>query len=810
MKQLAILFCLLFIGTGLFSQSRNSNNSTGKRKKEQQAILYDSINNETSFIEEGTSRQKRFFKNSDTLTLSDYFMSVERVNDNLNDISDSSKLGFDVVRMSHRLDEITDDVSILRQNIRGRNSVINMKNLYLYQSLASNLEEENNKIKSDVIQMYNRIYNAKLGLRTVLNDSVFIRLYTTTEYHDTLDKRLNRTERKWLRTDSIVNANMDSLNSMKVKLADNAMSLSSILNRMDNKLNKAGNELFGQEVSYIWQKEKSKSVDSNEAKDKNIFESEKNAIGYYFSQTTGKRGLILLLGILLFAWLFRKRKLIKSINENIETYNFLNLKHIISHPILSTLVVLICLMQFFDAYAPSSYIAFEHFLLLAIATIIFATKKERVFVFDWIILVALFLVNSLTYLTIEPTIATRLWLLAVQVCIIVFTFGFFKRLDKQMPYYKWLKIAIITGIAATILGAICNLFGRFSLSGIFGVAGIFAITQAVILPVFINIIIEIVLLQLQNSRIKKGVNQAFDTSNVLKKIKAPLVIIAALLWLIMLTSNLNIYHNISNFISEFLTEMRTIGSITFRFISVAWFFAIIWLAHIAQRLIGFIFGETGSDAEDQTFSKDKHSRLLITKLLVLICGYILAIAASGLPLDKLTIVLGALGVGIGMGLQNIVNNFVSGIILIFDGSLKIGDQIEVAGQSGKVKEIGLRASTLNTVDGAEVIIPNGTILSQNIVNWTYSNDEKRVIIRFILTGKELDSNIINNTINDTILAIPEVIVKRKPIILYTKATEGTCWITVRFWSTINNAEKTRSEAIQHLNIAFSAQGIGYR
>jgi potassium efflux system protein len=123
-----------------------------------------------------------------------------------------------------------------------------------------------------------------------------------------------------------------------------------------------------------------------------------------------------------------------------------------------------------------------------------------------------------------------------------------------------------------------------------------------------------------------------------------------------------------------------------------------------------IFGETGIETEDTiSVSKKQHSRLLITRLLVLVGGYLLAIAATGLPIDKITILLGALGIGIGMGLQNVVNNFVSGIILIFDGSLQIGDEIEVSGKAGKVKEIGLRASTLSTADGAEVIIPSPTI-----------------------------------------------------------------------------------------------------
>ncbi len=290
----------------------------------------------------------------------------------------------------------------------------------------------------------------------------------------------------------------------------------------------------------------------------------------------------------------------------------------------------------------------------------------------------------------------------------------------------------------------------------------------------------------------------------------PLAIIAILLWFMMLTSNLNLYHTITNSVVDLLTTPRTIGSISFRLVSVLWFFIIIWFAHILQQLISFLFGETGNESDDTTpVSKKQHSRLLVTRLLVLVGGYLLAIAASGLPIDKLTFLLGALGVGIGMGLQNVVNNFVSGIILIFDGSLQIGDVIEVSGQSGKVKEIGLRASTLSTADGAEVIIPNGNILSQNIVNWTFSNDQKRVMVWFSLAGKELDSNVINEVINGTIADMPNVISQKKPVILYTRVSPETCAITVRFWCTINNADSVKSEAMIRLSAAFETKNIKF-
>jgi len=488
----------------------------------------------------------------------------------------------------------------------------------------------------------------------------------------------------------------------------------------------------------------------------------------------------------------------------------LNLHYLNNYPVVSLVVLLLCLMPFFDAYAPTSYISIEYFLLLSASSIILRDKGDRLFLLNWLALVALFIADVLAYLLIEPTLTERLLLIAIHASIVIFTVRFYRNLRKEMPYLVLIKTALVIGITLSGVGILLNIFGRFSLAGMVGIASIFAVTQAIILTLFVEIIFEIILIQLLDSRLKKGIDKPFDGLIVIDKIKMPLILVAVLLWLIMFASNLNIYHSFSNELVEVLTQTRTLGSISFQLLSVILFFVIIWFAHILQRLLSFLFGEIGSEAEDLTTeTKGQHYRLLITRLLVLIGGYLLAIAASGLPIDKLTFLLGALGVGIGMGLQSIVNNFVSGIILIFDGSLQIGDEIEVAGQSGKVKEIGLRSSTLNTPDGAEVIIPNGNILSQNIVNWTFSNNEKRVILTFSLKGNELDANIINEIINGTIKNVPNVVSKRKPVILYTKVTPETCSLTIRFWSVISHVDQVKSEAMLRLSAAFHAKQIGF-
>jgi potassium efflux system protein len=810
MKSVLFFYSFLILGLTLYAQPKTSSSPTDTTKPFSLNFKADSVKGHSDTV--SSVKGKKLIQKADTLTLTDYMMSVERVNEELNSIRDSAQLGFESVRLSRKLDDITGDILIIRQNNRDRHSAVNIKNLYLYQSFASILEKENAVIRARVNILYNRTYRAKLHLKTVFADSVFRVLSAEKDIPDVLDKKLIRLNRKWVRTDSIVKVNINIINALQVNTADNAMNLSNMLNIMDLKLDKARPQLFGQEVDHLWHLHKTDSLTSDTINTLKIISIEHKAIGFYMDETSRKKEFILIMGILLFIWLYSKRKLLKVIREKNSLYHFMHLHYLNSHPVLSMFVLVLCLMPFFDAYAPTSYIAFWYILMLIAASVIFFKKARQSFFFYWIGFVILFTANTLTYLFIEPTWIARIWMMAIHIAIFVLSLTFYIKLPKTTPYYKLIRPAILIGIILTALAIVFNLMGRFSLSGILGLSGIFAITQALVLPVFIDTVMEIILLQLLSSRLKKGVESPFDCSVVMNKIKRPLVWVTMAIWLILLTSNLNIYHNLTNFIVDSLTTVRTVGSISFKLISVLWFFVIIWFAHILQRLLSFFFGETGNDTDDQeqtTISKGQHSRLLITRLLVLIGGYLLAIAASGLPIDKLTFLLGALGLGIGMGLQGIVNNFVSGIILIFDGSLQIGDEIEVNGQAGQVREIGLRASTLHTSDGAEVIIPNGAILSQNIVNWTFSNDQKRVTFSFTLTGKELDANMVNEVINTTIEKIPNVITKRTPVILYTKVTTETLSLTVRCWSAIGNVDQVKSEAMLQLSSAFSAKNIGF-
>ena len=111
---------------------------------------------------------------------------------------------------------------------------------------------------------------------------------------------------------------------------------------------------------------------------------------------------------------------------------------------------------------------------------------------------------------------------------------------------------------------------------------------------------------------------------------------------------------------------------------------------------------------------------------ILLLMVLLAALNKGVDLSKFTVVTGAIGVGLGFGLQNIVNNFVSGLILLFERPIRVGDTVDIGGMVGTVKRIGARSSTVQTFQDAEVIVPNSNLIANQVINWTLSSSWRRV------------------------------------------------------------------------------------
>ena len=221
--------------------------------------------------------------------------------------------------------------------------------------------------------------------------------------------------------------------------------------------------------------------------------------------------------------------------------------------------------------------------------------------------------------------------------------------------------------------------------------------------------------------------------------------------------------------------------------------------------MGYFFGETEEDFLGDLDKKE--SKLVLFRLAIIMIGFFLAVVASGLPVDKVTVVLGALGVGIGLGLQNIVYNLVSGIILIFEKPMQIGDYIEVADKKGRVQNIGIRSSKLITADGSEVIVPNGDILSSHMVNWTRSNNHRRTQLTITIEPAS-ELQLAKDTINDELKGNKFVIHELPIDILLNNLTEKSVELEINVWiNSIYKEQEFRSEVLSTIYKRLSEKGI---
>jgi potassium-dependent mechanosensitive channel len=216
------------------------------------------------------------------------------------------------------------------------------------------------------------------------------------------------------------------------------------------------------------------------------------------------------------------------------------------------------------------------------------------------------------------------------------------------------------------------------------------------------------------------------------------------------------------------------------------------------------------DRADSTWDpevKRNSSRLAMTRLVFIILGFMVAVAASGLPIDKITIVLGALGVGIGLGLQSIVNNLVSGVILIFEQPFRIGDYIELGDKKGRVLNIGIRSSKIIMEEGAEIIVPNADLLSGSVVNWTLRNEHMRVSLPISIDATHT-FEAVQQLIIDELKKSEHVVPNMPPEILLANLTEKGMNISVLVWiDDVHQASTIKSKLLNTLYGMLAKNGI---
>jgi small-conductance mechanosensitive channel len=171
----------------------------------------------------------------------------------------------------------------------------------------------------------------------------------------------------------------------------------------------------------------------------------------------------------------------------------------------------------------------------------------------------------------------------------------------------------------------------------------------------------------------------------------------------------------------------------------------------------------------------------ITRYVILFVGFIIILQTVGIDLTTLNVLAGAVGIGIGLGLQSIANNFISGLIVLLERPIQAGDRIDVKGVTGEVVLIGARATHVRTNDNITIIVPNSKLVSENLVNWTYQNQAVRFKIP-IMVCHDADTRLVERLMCEAADENPDVEDDPKPAVRLMKWDEEGIYFELRAWS----------------------------
>ena len=537
-------------------------------------------------------------------------------------------------------------------------------------------------------------------------------------------------------------------------------------------------------------------------------------IGYYFANNWDNWAFMALIGAVFYGWVaFNYRRVARRALAVEPPFHYLR-----PGPVAATLVVVFSLAPALELHPPPVYLALLQALLLGALTAVFARSWPRGAFWYWLGLVAFFVGLALLNANAAAGLPGRWGLLLLDAAAVGIGAVLLRRVRHAARLPRAVVPVTVLFMALSALAGVCNVVGRLSLAKMFSTTAIFGLTQGIGLAVLIELLTEAFLLQVLCSRSAAGGAGHFDYDKIGPQLLRLLTAVAAGLWLLVFASNLNLYAVLYGAAQHVLTAPHLLGSTEFTLGNVLLFFIILYISAQLQQYIGYFFGEVGGD-DDTPGARQRGSWLVGLRLLLVIVGFALATAATGLPLSKIAIVFGALSVGIGLGLQSIVNNLVSGIILIFERPFHVGDFIEVAGKAGRVQDIGIRSSKLTSVTGSEIIVPNGDLLSGHVINWTRTNDHVRVdltlkIAPVVNPEAEGQADLpaalqtAREQIQEEIKASPYTMHTLAPEILLSNINGQVYEVKVLFWITnIRQQELTKSEILAGIYRRFTAQGL---
>jgi small-conductance mechanosensitive channel len=346
--------------------------------------------------------------------------------------------------------------------------------------------------------------------------------------------------------------------------------------------------------------------------------------------------------------------------------------------------------------------------------------------------VAFYLVDQLRAITASIELVPRLLFFAEMLGGAAFLWWFRRTLKPVQPQDAahrrsrlFTRLGIRVACVFFVLTALASAMGYVALANLIGNAVLRSMYFGLVLYALVEILDALIIMALRVRPLSLLGMVQRHRDLLRQRIRRLLNAAAIVLWTLFTLDRLAVREQILTNTKEALTTPLSIGAITFSLADVLAFFLAVWASFLVSRLVRFVLNE-------EVFPHARLKRGLpyaisqTVHYLILVAGFFVAMAALGLDMTKFTILAGAFTVGVGFGLQNIFNNFVSGLILLYERPVQVGDLIQMDDATGVVERIGIRASIVRTSNGSEIIVPNGKLISERLVNWTFSERQRGI------------------------------------------------------------------------------------
>ena len=386
------------------------------------------------------------------------------------------------------------------------------------------------------------------------------------------------------------------------------------------------------------------------------------------------------------------------------------------------------------------------------------------------------------------------------------------RLESSGDGRWWRAAQAISRLALLVLGVavVANVFGYVRLAGL--------LTWETLTTGYLALVI-FAAAQVVAGLVRVGLHTDFARSlNAVRKHYwlltrrgvAFVELIAVLGWSYSVLNRFGILDPLVNLVWGVLTRDLAFGTLKISLGDLLIFAVTLWLALLAARFIRFILEEDVLPRIHLPRGVPSAISRLATYTILGI-GFFIALAAAGISLDRFALIAGALGVGIGFGLQNIVNNFISGLILIFERPIQVGDTIQIGSSDGStignVRRIGIRSSTVKTFEGAEVIVPNANLISAEVINWTLSDRQRRIEVN-VGVAYGTDPRRVLELLNAVGTAHPDVLETPEPAVFFRGFGASSLDFSLRVWTRdFENWWRVSSEVTVAVNDAIKEAGI---